>query len=151
MTTIFTDNLSSGNLDAWTGQGTQNGTVAPSQTQVPPFNQGSLKGMVTSTPGWAMEYKDITSAATVYWAAELWIDSQSIPSGQIAKFMELVNSANFHPVARLGVINDSGTLKWALSYGDGNGSETFVTSQTALNTQQWYSVQIAAYANSTTG
>ena len=71
MTTIFTDNLSSGNLDAWTGQGTQNGTVAPSQTQVLPSIKDP-KGMVTSTPGWAMEYKDITSAATVYWAARLW-------------------------------------------------------------------------------
>ena len=151
MTTIFTDNLSSGNLNAWTGSGTQNGTVDFSQTQAAPFTQGSIKGMVTSTPGWAMEYKDITSTTTVYWAAQLRIDSHSIPNGQIAKFMELVNSANFYPVARLGVINDNGTLKWALSYGNGNGTETFVTSQSALNTQQWYSVQIAAYANSTTG
>ena len=146
--TIFQDDFENGNFNAWTGTNTQNGTISASTTRA---HNGtySAKGVVNSNGGWAVVYEDIASTSTVYWSGWVWIDSQNIPSSSIAKFMEILNGWN--PVARFGVKNSSGTLKWALSYGDGTGNETFVSSTGSASLQTWYYVEIAANANSTTG
>jgi hypothetical protein len=148
MTTIFTDGFESGNFNAWTGTNTTNGTVTVSTSRVHDLTH-ALQGVVSSDGGWAVAYKDIANATTVYWQGYVWIDSQSIPNGSIAKFLEILNSWN--PVARFGIKNNGGTLNWALSYGDGTGNETFVTLAETVSLQTWYCIEVAANANSTTG
>ena len=128
--------------------GIENGYVTPSQVQAHDGSY-SAQAVVNSIPGWAVEYKDITSTSTVYWQAYVYIDSQSIVNGDVAKFMEILNGWN--PVARFGVKNNNGTLNWALSWGDGNGAETFATSTETVALQTWYCIEIAANANSNTG
>jgi hypothetical protein len=146
--TIFSDGFEGKNFNAWTGKDVFSGTIAVSTTEAHD-GRYSAKGVVTSNGGWAVVYKDISSTTTVYWQAYVWIASQTIPSGSIAKFMEILNSWN--PVARFGVQNSGGTLHWALSYGDGSNSETFITSKDNATLGKWYSVEIVANANSNAG
>ena len=146
--TSFSDGFESGRFSAWTARETNLGTVTVSTARVQDGSY-SARGVVNTDGGWAVVYKDISSTTTIYWQSYVWISSQNIPSGGIAKFMEILN--DWEPVARFGVINSDGTLHWALSYGDGSGSETFITSTDTASLGKWYSVEIAANANSNTG
>jgi hypothetical protein len=149
-TTIFTDSFETDNLSAWSGTALQSpATIAASSTHAHDGTY-SVKAIVPSDNTWAMVYKDITGTSTVYWQAYVYIDSQSVPSGGIAKFMEVLNGWN--PVARFGIKNNSGTLRYSLSYGDGNGNETFtIDTSDTVDLGNWHCIQIAAYANSSTG
>jgi photosystem II stability/assembly factor-like uncharacterized protein len=145
---LFSDGFESGNFNAWTRTNTYLGTVSVS-TAVAHNGIRSAKGVVSSNGGWAVVYKDISSTTTVYWQGYIYVSSQRIQSGSIAKFMELLNV--WYPVARLGVQNSGGTLHWALSYGDGAGTEQFRTSTDTVSLGTWYNVQLAAYANGGAG
>ena len=146
---IFTNDFEEGDLTAWTGtilSGAGN-TVAVEHNN-PHHNLHNAIVTVTAG-GYAIVYKTITSATTIY--CRVYAKWASNPTNNTDQTIIEFKSASAGEISGCGIMNDAGTLKFYLAYLKNGTGGTTLKWTNAFTTNTWYCLELYTKISSTVG
>jgi len=149
------DGFESGDFSAWTETDAQFGSLNVQRTIKHHGNYAfkSSLNVPSGQSGWAVAIKKGLNSGGVYLYARAYIKVDMLPTaGNVLYLFSVFADVSEHwlyPLARAGIQNDAGTMKWHLTYYNNGVYSDSVAATISTNT--WYSIEVGVYKHGSAG